>query len=51
MKALKGSGLAAPGTNWTNAWVGPEVGLDDLENRKYPDHTRTQTKSPRSSIP
>jgi hypothetical protein len=51
MKALRVRGLVAPGTNWINVWVGPEIGLDDLEGRKYPDHTRTRIRSPRSSSP
>jgi hypothetical protein len=25
----------APGTHWIGGWVGPRVGLDDVEKRKF----------------
>jgi hypothetical protein len=29
------SGERAPGTHWIGYWVGPRVGLDDMEKRKF----------------
>jgi hypothetical protein len=27
-------GEAAPGTHWVGGWMGPRIGLDDVEKRK-----------------
>jgi hypothetical protein len=37
------------GTHWIGVWVGPRLGLDDVE--KILDHTGTQTPTPRLSSP
>jgi hypothetical protein len=42
-------GERVPGIHWLGGWVGPRIGLDDVE--KVLDPTRTRTPTPRSSRP